>query len=259
VVWTEQPLCTDMGGVRYATMGDVDHDGRLDIAASSFDGKLRWWRNLGGDPIEWQAQDICTVCLGGHYVKLADISGDGSLDAVNTPWMMASAYWHSNDGGDPLQWSSHRLESSFPTPMTAFPGDMDGDGDLDIVASSADLAELAWWEVTGFVAEGQLESSVLDLGQGGDRAVIDWQAVVPDGTELSFRVRTADRAEQLGDWSSEITEPGELPMVFHRFVQYRVEMRSSDPAVSPIVTGITIDQGRPLQPEDLEAAASSTD
>jgi hypothetical protein len=143
--------------------------------------------------------------------------------------------------------------------MTAFPGDMDGDGDLDVVATSSGLAEVAWWEVTDFVAEGSLDSSVLDLGQSGNGAFISWIAEVPDGTELSFRVRTADRPELLGEWSAEITEPGEQPMVFHRFVQYRVEMRTSDTNLSPILTGVTIDQGRPQQPDDHDRVPSNMD
>lgn len=237
--WLPQVIGTGMAGVRYATATDIDGDGRMDLAAAAFNGHLRWWRNDGGTPLVWTEHLVDPLCFGGHYLIGTDLSGDGATDLLVAPWSLDSLIWYRQDPTDPSNWDRFMVDETFTSPLTAFPGDIDGDGALDIVGTSPGLGEIAWWKISAFQASGTLESSVIDLGNDHGLNGWRWESTVPEGTRLTLSVRTGDSPDDLGPWGSEMVNPTVMLCPWKRYLQYHVTMESSEGTTSPILNELT--------------------
>jgi len=239
IAWQRLPIGLSFTGARAAQAADIDRDGRLDVVATAFDSHVSWWRNQGGDPPAWTRQDIDSTFNGGHCVWTGDLDGDGWLDVMATAYYDNTVSWYRNTGGDPVGWEEHELATDFLNPMNVRAGDLDGDGDLDVVASSRQLGEFAWWEAAQFLAAGELRGAILDLQETPSSAELDWTARQAAGTSLSFRVRASDDPLDLGLWSDPITAPGPLSAA-GRYMQYQVELATADAAVSPVLQDVVL-------------------
>jgi len=113
---------------------DIDGDGDVDLFLGS-----GWLRNDGAGG--WTFIAVYTPSSGApDRTKLVDMDGDGDLDAVvgygHDP--EAKVAWYEQ-GHDPFgPWQEH-LIANLTTPRSSFPqsmdvGDIDGDGDWDVVA-----------------------------------------------------------------------------------------------------------------------------
>jgi hypothetical protein len=132
-------------GAIHVPVCDLNKDGRLDFAAliSQEHETIVAFINQGKGRFAphalWSADD---PAFGGSGLELVDLDGDGDLDALFTNGdTFDSSYikpshavrWLENHGD--LKFVQHRL-ADLPGAYRATPGDFDGDGDLDILASS---------------------------------------------------------------------------------------------------------------------------
>ncbi len=238
--WTKEVVRTGYLGARSVYVADIDADGDPDIAATAWEHHVSWWRNDGGNPLLWTEQEIDAAFYGGHSVWVADVDGNGHLDVLAAGFTGNDIHWYANDGGAPITWTRSRVDANYAGPIQIRTGDLDGDGDLDVLATSYTLGEFTWWEATGFVTAGELESSVLDTRAQPAQPSIEWNASLPPGTSLRFQVRHGEAPGALGDWSPEITTPGALGSSLGRFVQYRALLSTADLHCSPILRDVTI-------------------
>ena len=141
---------------------DMDGDGDTDvIAARRIRGELEWYESDGGSPPQFTRHTILGGSSGfaGKSVFPVDIDGDGHMDIVYASRANDKIAWFANDG-DPnnptfeehiLQIDPDGIGAANPEQglvdgaRSVFAGDIDGDGDEDILWAGL-LGNIVGWE-----------------------------------------------------------------------------------------------------------------
>ena len=149
-VWTEHDVAVSFDGATDVGAADIDGDGDLDLfGAARYADRLAWWENNGGDPPVWTERDVSTAFDGAADIGAADIDGDGDLDLVAAASTADRLAWWENSGSDPPAWTEHDVATSFNGAADVEPIDIDGDGDIDVLAAASVAGRVAWWENDG--------------------------------------------------------------------------------------------------------------
>ena len=129
-------IATNVSGAHGIHVDDMDADGDMDIVVASFtDDTVRWFENNGAVDPTWSASNIVTSINGARDVEVVDIDKDGDLMLFLPVKMrillLLFERWRSR---------SHlgigfNFIDEFDKPHN-IAGDIDNDGDLDVVSSS---------------------------------------------------------------------------------------------------------------------------
>ena len=98
----------------------------------------------------------------------------------------------------------------------------------------------------GFVAEGVYESELVDADQPARWGKLQLEADIPDGCEILMASRSGNIEEPndptFSGWTEDVvlTQPMDLNCPLGRFCQYRLTLKSADPAVSPTVREVAV-------------------
>ena len=141
--------------------GDIDGDGDLDLLLGTI-----WLENDGGD---WSAHTLFNTADKPDRNRLADINGDGRLDAIigyETNSQPIRFAWYEAPA-DPTQlWTEHVIDT-LVAPMSLDAGDMDGDGDIDIVAGEHNKANPSQGRIIAYENTGATFQSHM-IGSGDE-------------------------------------------------------------------------------------------
>ena len=117
---------------------DLDNDGNLDIVVGTRgEQRLVWFENTGNGDLRFRehAIGINGSRMAGFNLEYVDLSGDGRLDIIGNA--AGGLSWIEQPARVDDAWNANVIGTFAPDSMTGMEvGDIDGDGDIDVMAGS---------------------------------------------------------------------------------------------------------------------------
>ena len=158
--------------------------------------------------------------------------GSGYLNAPHRyriVWNATSAAYYIDDSPTPIATHTHAMT----LPLRFIAMDSSGPGGLFV---------LDWARVTPYATSGSFESRVFDGGEPVAWDAMSWTSTLPGGGSLALSVRTGDTPTPGAGWTAFTSVPSSGTSVdqIGRYLQYRAELGSSDPAHTPALESLGI-------------------
>jgi len=136
---TKLPLDNDYS--QGVALGDMDDDGDLDIIFANRFEQNRLYLNNGGGVFTDATSSFPAYSDSSSGVALGDVDGDEDLDIIfanGYPWDEQNRLYLNNGGGAFIDATATNLPAHGDQSTSVALGDVDGDGDLDIIFANAD-------------------------------------------------------------------------------------------------------------------------
>jgi hypothetical protein len=148
--WQSHPVDNAFIGVYDVQTADLDNDGDLDILGAAFDGnEVAWWENTAGDGSVWSKETIGGSFGNAASVQTADLDQDGDLDVVAAGGSANEIAWWENRLDTAQSWLKSTVQGSLNFAHWVDTGDVDGDGDADVLGAVLTDNDMTWWENDG--------------------------------------------------------------------------------------------------------------
>ena len=161
--WTKRQIDNDIRGIHCVLKADVDNDGKEDLIINNFEPKgpladsVAWFR-IPKNVKKAETWDRFVFADGdarggSHYFGFGDIDGDGwgeiAIGAKGAPFEDGNwyAYW-KNPGKEGVEgaWDKTIISENQLAATNIKPGDLNGDGKVDYLASRGHSQGVLWFE-----------------------------------------------------------------------------------------------------------------
>ncbi|REK20313.1 MAG: hypothetical protein DWQ45_26605 [Planctomycetota bacterium] len=167
--WAKHMIDPDVPETRTMRTADFDGDGDADLLGTGrrADQVILYLNEGGEDELKWRKIMIDDAAECAAHGNPADMDGDGDIDivmalgfyyrpGVDDPYASQrradnQIVWYENAGGT-LEgpWQKHVIGPEFDDAFEAVAGDLDGDGDIDVAATSwRNPGRVVWFENQG--------------------------------------------------------------------------------------------------------------
>ncbi|HLO42206.1 MAG TPA: VCBS repeat-containing protein [Phycisphaerales bacterium] len=177
-----QDLSLGSGTFTGLALGDFDDDGENDVVHSDIgNGIVRAHLHRTG---AWSSHAVSSGLIQPRGNAAGDLDRDGKVDIITAETGRNRILLHRNSGTPGSGgWTTSVAVTSFPFASEVQTGDLDGDGDLDLVATANNGQRLAWYvnsgqPFSGAWTERVLESSphikveCIDIDRDGDIDIV---------------------------------------------------------------------------------------
>ncbi|MGH7797324.1 MAG: FG-GAP repeat domain-containing protein [Candidatus Binatia bacterium] len=161
----------------YFGFGDVNGDGRKDIASAAKQGDwFAWWEAPSNPAQPWKKHEVATQQKGASHILMGDINQDGKVDFVAARGHGRGLVWH-----EAPSWRAREIAPALTRPHSLAIGDIDGDGDLDVVSCFNGDRIIAWFENDGrgnftihpiYKDQTAYDIGLIDVDRAGDLDVL---------------------------------------------------------------------------------------
>jgi hypothetical protein len=131
---------------------DLNTDGDIDIlTASAIENSFNYYENDGnGSFTNFVINNDSEYANRASDVDFVDIDNDGDIDVIGTLYRSPKYLWFENDGNE--NFTPHVIEDTYlliDGALSIDAGDVDNDGDIDLVGASSNARRFLWFENDG--------------------------------------------------------------------------------------------------------------
>lgn len=167
------------GGNHYMGMGDLNSDGRDDIACGAKGGEnfpggqwFAWWEQPANPKATWKKHLLAENEVGATNIHPTDLNGDGINDLFATRGHGKGVVWFKGPNFKKIE-----IDPEIARPHCLVTTDLDGDGDIDAATCGSEIDGIAvWYKNDG---KGNFSRHVI----GENQSSYDIRAVDMDGDD----------------------------------------------------------------------------
>ncbi|MFW3145577.1 MAG: PKD domain-containing protein [Thermoplasmatota archaeon] len=141
--WTDKSPSSNGYEMDGVAVGDLNHDDLLDLVATPYFSTTKVFMYIQGSSRSWSEVTFKNTRNEAFGIKIADVNGDGDNDVIFGSRGEGIKLYCGNGGGSSGGTSFSWTDNSTGLPTSGGDwgqvelGDVDGDGDLDVIASSS--------------------------------------------------------------------------------------------------------------------------
>ncbi|SRX73419.1 T9SS type A sorting domain-containing protein [Aequorivita antarctica] len=140
---------TRNNNIDFVHASDLDGDNDLDVIITQrLDGKVVWFENIDGLGDFGPEKNIASGLDTPVGVYTSDLDNDGDLDVLSVSLYGDVVDWYENLDGAGNFGSQNIIMNNADGANFVLANDIDGDGDMDVIASLRDSNEIRWFKNT---------------------------------------------------------------------------------------------------------------